>query len=91
MLGLRMSAQNWEHAQARTKEKIRGRIARLCQCVKLEAVGGGKEAYWKDLFIGFDALDDPPCVYLENELLTTYAAGIFRPLSSRWQKSDNNN
>jgi hypothetical protein len=62
MLGLKMSAQNWEHAQARTKEKIRGRIARLCQCAKLEAVGGGKEAYWKDLFIGFDALDDPTCV-----------------------------
>ncbi len=62
MLDFDMSAQNWEHAQARTKEKIRGRIACLCQCAELEAVGGGKEAYWKDLFIGFDALDDPTCV-----------------------------
>jgi hypothetical protein len=61
-LGLKMSAQNWEHAQARTKEKIRGRIAQLCQLAKWEAVGGGKEAYWKDLFIGFDALNDPTCV-----------------------------
>lgn len=61
-LGLKMSAQNWEHAQARTKEKIRGRIAQLCQLAKLQAVGGGEEAYWKDMFIGWDALDDPPCV-----------------------------
>lgn len=62
MLGLRMSAQNWEHAQARTKEKICRRIAQLCHCANLQAVGGGKEGYWKDMFIDWDSLDDPPCV-----------------------------
>jgi len=62
MLNLRMSAPNWERAQRKTNEKIRQRIETLCQVAKLAAVGGGRELYWKDCFIGMDALDDASCL-----------------------------
>ena len=62
MLGLKMSAQNWERAQRKINKKIRWRIGLLCQCAKLEAVGGVKDGFWKDYFIGMDSLDDAPCL-----------------------------
>jgi hypothetical protein len=52
-----ISSSVWDKAQDRTERKIRGRIGTLCYTAKLEAVGGGKVGFWKNNFIGMDALE----------------------------------
>jgi hypothetical protein len=51
-----ISSSNWKHAQDRTKKKIRERIGWLCRLAKLDAVGGGKEGFWRDHFIRMNDL-----------------------------------